>query len=138
MVQVTLTYTGDLHCEAEHAPSGDTLVTDAPKDNRGRGAAFSPTDLVATSLGTCVATIIGIQAQDLGLDVEGMEVTVEKEMASNPRRIASLHTEVRMPRTFDADVRERLERAGRGCPVHHSLHPDIDAPISFVWPRESA
>ena len=138
MVEVNITYTGDLHCEAEHEPSGDRLVTDAPKDNRGRGEAFSPTDLIATSLGTCVATIIGIHARDLDLDVEGMDVTVEKEMASNPRRIASLHTTVRMPRSFDDDIRERLERAGRGCPVHHSIHPDIDAPITFVWPDGSA
>ena len=135
MVEIDITYTGDLHCEAVHGPSGKTLVTDAPKDNRGRGAAFSPTDLVATSLGTCIATILGIQARDLEIDLDGIEVTVEKEMASAPRRIASLRTEVRMPRAVDADLRKRLERAARGCPVHHSLHPDIDAPITFVWPE---
>jgi putative redox protein len=135
MVEIDITYTGDLHCEAVHGPSGKTLVTDAPKDNRGRGAAFSPTDLVATSLGTCIATILGIQARDLEVDLDGIEVTVEKEMASAPRRIASLRTEVRMPRAVDADLRNRLERAARGCPVHHSLHPDIDAPITFVWPE---
>jgi len=135
MVEIDITYTGDLHCEAVHGPSGKTLVTDAPKDNRGRGAAFSPTDLVATSLGTCIATILGIQARDLEIDLDGIEITVEKEMASAPRRIASLRTEVRMPRAVDADLRNRLERAARGCPVHHSLHPDIDAPITFVWPE---
>lgn len=134
MVQVETKYLGDLHCEAEHMPSGDTLVTDAPKDNRGRGEAFSPTDLIATSLGTCIATIMGIRARDLGLDLEGLRVTVEKHMTENPRRIARLKTNVWMPAALDNDLVERLERAARGCPVHHSIHPDIDAPIVFHWP----
>jgi putative redox protein len=134
MVQVQTKYVGDLHCEAEHMPSASKLVTDAPKDNRGRGEAFSPTDLIATSLGTCIATILGIQAQDLDLDLEGIRVTVEKHMASNPRRISRLETNVWMPAALDDDTRQRLERAARGCPVHHSIHPDIDAPIAFHWP----
>ena len=134
MVQIETKYLGDLHCEAEHMPSASTLVTDAPKDNRGRGEAFSPTDLIATSLGTCIATILGIQAQDLDLDLEGIRVTVEKHMASNPRRISRLETNVWMPTALDEQTRSRLERAARGCPVHHSIHPDIDAPIAFHWP----
>ena len=138
MVQVETRYLGDLHCEAEHAPSGNKLVTDAPVDNRGRGEAFSPTDLIATSLGTCIATILGIQAKDLGLDLKGTRVTVEKHMAEGPRRIDRLQTNVWMPVALDADTRARLERAARGCPVHHSIHPDIDAPVVFHWPKEEA
>lgn len=137
MVQVETRYLGDLHCETEHGPSGNTLVTDAPVDNRGRGEAFSPTDLVATSLGTCIATILGIRAQDLGLDLEGLRVTVEKHMVEGPRRIDQLKTSVWMPTALDGDTRARLERAARGCPVHHSIHPDIDAPIAFHWPEET-
>lgn len=117
-------------------PSSNTLVTDAPKDNRGRGESFSPTDLIATSLGTCVATILGIQARDLDLDLKGLRVTVEKHMAANPRRISRLETNVWMPMAPDDGTRQRLERAARGCPVHHSIHPDIEAPIVFHWPAE--
>ncbi len=136
MVQIQTTYLGDLHCEAVHMPSSNTLVTDAPKDNRGRGESFSPTDLIATSLGTCVATILGIQARDLDLDLKGLRVTVEKHMAANPRRISRLETNVWMPMAPDDGTRQRLERAARGCPVHHSIHPDIEAPIVFHWPAE--
>jgi len=137
MVQIQTKYLGDLHCEAEHMPSGNKLVTDPPKDNRGRGEAFSPTDLIATSLGTCIATILGIQAKDLGLDLEGIRVTVEKHMAEGPRRIVRLKTNVWMPTGLDGDLVDRLERAARGCPVHHSIHPDIEAPIEFHWPSEN-
>lgn len=137
MVQIDAEYHGDLHCTAEHVPSGVTLTTDAPKDNHGRGESFSPTDLVATALGTCVATIMGIQADKHGIDLRGMEISVEKEMASDPRRIDSLHTEVRMPRALDEKTQKRLEHAARHCPVHHSIHPDIDAPIVFHWPEQT-
>jgi len=136
MVQIQTKYLGDLHCEAEHMPSANKLVTDAPKDNRGRGEAFSPTDLIATSLGTCIATILGIQAQDLDLDLKGMQVTVEKHMAEGPRRISRLVTNVWMPVALEEDLTDRLERAARGCPVHHSIHPDIETPIVFHWPAE--
>lgn len=136
MVQIETKYLGDLHCEAEHMPSGNKLVTDAPKDNRGRGEAFSPTDLIATSLGTCIATIMGIQARDLDLDLKGLRVSVEKHMTENPRRIARLQTNVWMPTALDDELVDRLERAARGCPVHHSIHPDIEAPIVFHWPGE--
>jgi len=137
MVQIDTTYLGDLRCEAEHLPSGVTLVTDAPTDNHGEGRSFSPTDLIATALGTCVATILGIQAEKHGLDLEGIEITVEKEMAADPRRIDALRTEVRMPTALDEQTRTRLERAARHCPVDESIHPDIDAPIVFRWPEEA-
>lgn len=134
MVQIDAEYQGDLHCHAEHLPSGVTLTTDAPEDNHGRGESFSPTDLVATALGTCVATIMGIQADQLDVELEGMEITVKKEMASNPRRIDSLRTEVWVPVSPDEKTQRRLERAARHCPVHESVHPDVDAPVVFHWP----
>ncbi|MCS3633231.1 putative redox protein [Salinibacter ruber] len=134
MVQIDTDYVGDLRCEAEHGPSGVTLTTDAPEDNHGEGRSFSPTDLVATALGTCIATILGIQAEKHALDLDGIEISVEKEMASNPRRIASLRTDVTMPTALDAQTRERVERAARHCPVDESVHPDIEVPITFHWP----
>jgi len=137
MVQIDTDYVGDLRCEAEHMPSGATLTTDAPEDNHGEGRSFSPTDLVATALGTCIATILGIQAEKHDLDLEGIEVAVKKEMASDPRRITALRTDVTMPAVLDASMRARLERAARHCPVDESIHPDIDAPIAFHWPKEA-
>ncbi|WP_103027663.1 OsmC family protein [Salinibacter altiplanensis] len=137
MVQIDTDYLGDLRCEAEHGPSGVSLTTDAPVDNHGEGRSFSPTDLVATALGTCIATILGIQADEHDLDLEGIEISVEKEMASNPRRITSLRTEVTMPSALDEQTRERLERAAHHCPVDESLHPDVEVRITFHWPDET-
>jgi putative redox protein len=138
MVQIDTDYLGDLQCEATHTPSGVTLTTDAPEDNHGEGRSFSPTDLVATALGTCIATILGIQADKHDLDLDGIEISVEKEMASNPRRIDTLRTEVTMPVGLNEEMRTRLERAARHCPVDESLHPDIDAPITFHWPEAAS
>lgn len=137
MVQIDTDYLGDLRCEAEHGPSGVTLTTDAPEDNHGEGRSFSPTDLVATALGTCIATILGIQAEKHDLNLEGITISVEKEMASNPRRIDVLRTDVEMPVSVDERTRNRLERAARHCPVDESIHPEIDAPITFHWPEEA-
>mgnify|MGYP006448108365 CR=1 FL=1 len=138
MVQIATDYLGDLQCEAEHVPSGVTITTDAPEDNHGEGRSISPTDLVATALGTCIATILGIQAQKHGFDLEGIEISVEKEMASNPRRIDTLRTTVTMPIGLDAKMRDRFERAARHCPVDESIHPDIDAPVTFHWPEKAS
>lgn len=134
MIQIDAEYQGDLHCDAEHLPSGVSLTTDAPEDNHGRGESFSPTDLVATALGTCVATIMGIQADQQDIDLEGMEITVKKKMASNPRRIDSLRTEVWMPVSLNEKTQSRFERAARHCPVHESIHADVEAPVVFHWP----
>ena len=110
------------------------LTTDAPADNMGKGEAFSPTDLVATALGTCVVTIIAIVAQRRGLDISGTSFRVEKHMATSPaRRIGRLLVTVRLPATLSAEDRTILEHAAHTCPVHKSLHPDVDAPISFVY-----
>lgn len=133
-VKITATYQGQLHCQATHTPSGNTLVTDAPSDNGGSGEAFSPTDLVATALGTCVLTILGLVAQRHDVDLAGTNVEVTKEMVTSPhRRIGRLLTIVTFPKSLKLDtaMRERLETAARHCPVHQSLHPEIDAPIEF-------
>src|SRR4030088_3640993 len=98
MVKVDIKYTGDLHCDATHGPSDAKLATDAPADNKGKGQAFSPTDLVATALGTCISTTMGIKADSLGVDLRGMKVSVQKEMSKDsPRRIARLPSDVHIP-----------------------------------------
>lgn len=134
MVQIEVKYEGDLHCSAVHGPSGSALATDAPLDNQGRGEAFSPTDLVATALGTCVATTMAIVARRKGIELPPLSVSVEKHMTADaPRRIARLPVTVRIPLPPDHPERKVLEGAGLGCPVHRSLHPDVDAPIVFEW-----
>jgi putative redox protein len=134
MVSIELAYEGDLHCRAVHGPSGTVLTTDAPKDNQGRGESFSPTDLVATGLGGCILTILGIQARTLGLDLNGMTASVEKEMTTEgPRRIARLSVRVHVPAEVSELDRVKLERAAHTCPVHKSLHPEIEKPITFTW-----
>src|SRR3954463_2187444 len=111
MVKVDVTYTGNLHCDATHGPSQSTLATDAPADNKGKGEAFSPTDLVATALGTCISTTMGIKAEDLGVDLRGMRVTVQKEMSKDaPRRILALPSEVHIPLSPNNPHREVLEQ----------------------------
>jgi putative redox protein len=134
MVKVTSTYEGGLRCRAVHGPSGTTLVTDAPVDNHGKGESFSPTDLVATALGACMMTIMGIVAERHGLDLTGMTAETEKLMTSAPpRRIASLRTRLTIPLPADHPQRQLLEQAAHTCPVHKSLHPEIDAAIEFAW-----
>ncbi|HTX42400.1 MAG TPA: OsmC family protein [Acidobacteriaceae bacterium] len=134
MVAIRVEYEGDLHCKAVHGPSGRELATDAPTDNQGRGESFSPTDLVATALGTCMLTVMGILARTLGIDISGATATVEKEMtATPPRRIQRLTVKIHVPQAHSSENREKLERAVRTCPVHRSLHPDVDMPIEFSW-----
>ena len=134
MVAMELEYQGDLHCKAVHGPSGVTLETDAPRDNQGRGESFSPTDLVATALGSCMLTVMGIMARSLKLEIAGTTAHVEKEMANAPvRMIESLKVTIRVPHEISAENRVRLERAAHSCPVHKSLHPDVRTPIEFVW-----
>jgi len=135
-VEIEATYVGQLGVLATHGPSGTQLSTDAPTDNGGRGSSFSPTDLVATALGTCVLTILGLVAERHELDLAGTKVCVTKEMITQPvRRIGSLKTMVSVPsgRVELLDMRKRLEAAARKCPVHQSLHPDIEAPIEFDY-----
>src|SRR5438128_4680827 len=134
MVKVDINYTGDLHCDAAHGPSQSKIATDAPTDNKGKGEAFSPTDLVATALGTCMSTTMGIKAQELGLNLRGMTVSVQKEMSKEaPRRIVGLPSEVHIPLSADCPQREVLEQAALNCPVHKSLPAEIKRPTKFYW-----
>jgi uncharacterized OsmC-like protein len=133
MVQISIDYTGQLHCGAKHGPSGTTLATDAPTDNQGKGESFSPTDLVATALGTCIATTMGIVAEKHGVDLRGMTVNVNKEMVNDPRRIGRLTTEVHIPLPPDHPQRKLLEQTGLGCPVHRSLPAEMERPTKFFW-----
>jgi len=134
MVRIEVDYLGELRCRAQHAPSGETLFTDAPADNHGLARSFSPTDLVATAMGTCMATLMGIAAQVRGLDLTGLHVSVDKEMTSSPpRRIRRLTTLISLPRDPGAAQRQVLEAAARSCPVHASLHPEVEKPITFRW-----
>lgn len=134
MVKITGEYQGDLHCAARHEPSGSTLVTDAPKDNQGRGEAFSPTDLVATGMATCIATTMAIAARKHGLDLRGLRYEVTKEMSTDaPRRIVRLATQVWMPIPETHPAAKPLMGAAHACPVHQSLHPAIEKPIVFHW-----
>lgn len=135
MIEITATYEGNLRCVATHTPSGDTLTTDAPVDNQGKGEAFSPTDLVATALATCIMTTVGIVARREGIDLHGMQARVEKHMQTTPtRRIGRLPVRITVPGRLTPEQRKKLEAAARTCPVHHSLHPDVDAPIEFAYP----
>ena len=134
MVEVSVKYTGGLHCEATHGPSHSKISTDAPADNKGKGEAFSPTDLMATALGTCISTTMGIKAEQLGVDLRGMTVSVKKEMSKEgPRRIVALPSEVHIPLPSNNPHRQVLEQTALNCPVHKSLPPDIERPTRFFW-----
>jgi uncharacterized OsmC-like protein len=134
MVNVSIKYTGNLHCDATHGPSQSIIATDAPTDNKGKGEAFSPTDLVATALGTCMSTIMGMKADELGVDLRGMTVSVQKEMSKDaPRRIVGLPSEVHIPLPPNSPHRAALEQVALNCPVHKSLPPEINRPTKFFW-----
>jgi len=134
MVEIKLTYEGDLHCSAVHLPSGSTIATDAPLDNNGRGEAFSPTDLLATALGSCMATVIGIVGKRKNIPVEGMSVTVRKFMSEDmPRRVHRIELDLNIPLLATHPDRKLLESAAHSCPVHHSIHPDIEVVMNWIW-----
>ena len=127
-------YLGDLRTYVLHRNSGDTIRTDAPVDNQGEGKHFSPTDLLANALGTCILTVMGIKARSEKIKIEGAEFEVKKVMASNPRRISEVYIRITMP-DIDYSVRERkvLEKAAHHCPVANSLHPDVKETIEIIW-----
>ncbi|MBL8749015.1 MAG: OsmC family protein [Planctomycetes bacterium] len=133
MVKIQAKYEGDLCCTAIHGPSSAELRTDAPKDNEGLGRYFSPTDLVATALATCVLTTMGIVARRHGIALAGATAQVEKHMTAAPRRIGRLPLVVTVPGALPPEHKKLLEAAAHGCPVHRSLHADVEAPITFVW-----
>jgi len=127
-------YTGNLRTKATHLKSGNSIITDAPTDNNGKGEAFSPTDLVATALGSCMLTIMGIRARDAEIDMEGAEVEITKIMGSNPRKISKIIATVKMPEKSYTDREKKiLEKAAHQCPVFNSLSPVLEEEISIVW-----
>jgi len=134
MVKITGEYQGELHCVAVHGPSGCELNTDAPKDNMGRGEAFSPTDLLATSFATCVVTTMGIAAKKKGVELGKVRFEVTKEMSADaPRRVVRLAAQFWMPIPKSDPLAEYLESIAHNCPVHHSLSPAVETPVVFHW-----
>ena len=135
MVKMSIVYEGNLRCALTHGPSGGVIRTDAPKDNMGRGEAFSPTDLMAAALGSCMLTIMGIAADKYKIDLKGARVDVSKEMITAPvRRIGGITVIIHMPSGIPHDKRIFLETAAHNCPVHKSLHPDVQTSIQFIYP----
>lgn len=127
-------YEGGLRTRAVHTQSGYEIVTDAPTDNHGQGAAFSPTDLVATALGSCMLTIMGIYANNHNLAIEGTRVTIQKVMATDPRRISEIKVHMQIPTGTLTDIeRKKLENVALTCPVAKSLHPDIVQDVVFEY-----
>lgn len=126
-------YLGELRTSSMHLQSGSEILTDAPTDNHGRGEAFSPTDMVANSLATCMISIMGIKARDMDLELKGTTAEVTKIMAAEPRRISEIHIKFKMNLDPDDKTKTILERAAMTCPVYHSLHPDIKKEITFNW-----
>jgi len=134
MTTIKTIYLGELRTENEHLQSGNKVITDAPTDNRGKGEYFSPTDLLATALGSCIMTIMGIKARDNGIDIEGTQVDVTKIMASDPRRVAEVVVEFTFPaKNYTNEEKQRVESVAGVSPVPLSLHPDLVQTIKFNW-----
>lgn len=134
MATIKTIYLGELRTENEHLQSGNKLITDAPTDNRGKGEYFSPTDLLATALGSCIMTIMGIKARDNGIDLEGTTVEVTKIMASHPRRVAEVVVEFCFPKKGYSEAEKQMVESVAGIsPVPLSLHPDLIQTIKFNW-----
>lgn len=128
-----VTYNGNLRTTCVHLRSGNEYITDAPVDNKGKGEAFSPTDTVATGLANCMMTMMGIKARDLEVDLTGATAEVTKHMATDPRRISKIEVRFEMPSSISDKHRKILEHTANTCPVHYSLHPDIERIIDFDW-----
>jgi putative redox protein len=136
MPTIQTRYTGDLRTESTHVQSGTVILTDAPTDNQGRGEAFSPTDLLANALGTCIITTMAIVARRDGIELTGSDLSVTKIMTGQPpRRVARIEIEmtVRTPETLPDETRERLGRVAHTCPVALSLHPDVEQAVTIHW-----
>jgi uncharacterized OsmC-like protein len=133
MVKITGIYEGEKHCELVHGPSSSKIGTDAPKDNNGKGELFSPTDLVAAALGSCMLTVMAIASEKEGVPLKGSHVTVEKEMTTGPRRIAKLTVQLHLPKAIDASYRSTLENIANTCPVKMSLSKKMEIPVQFHY-----
>jgi len=126
-------YKGDLRTEAIHIRSGNTIITDAPIDNKGKGETFSPTDLVATALASCMLTIMGIKADEMNINIEGASAEIEKIMGSGPRRIAQLIIVINIPISTDQKTKNILEKTALTCPVDKSLSDSMIRDVKFIW-----
>jgi uncharacterized OsmC-like protein len=126
-------YKNNLRTEAQHIASGQKIITDAPLDNNGKGEAFSPTDLVATALASCMITIMAIAAEKNGINISETSASVKKIMGTNPRTISDIVIEIKMSKDLALKDRKRLEKAALACPVHKSLHPDMNKEITFSY-----
>ncbi len=133
MVRSKTVYAGQKHCDLVHEPSQTAIATDAPKDNHGKGEAFSPTDLVGAALASCVLTTMAILTEPEGVRLDGAYITTEKHMTPPPRRIASLNLDIYLPKELTEAQRTRVEEIARTCPVHRSLHADVKLPMSFHY-----
>jgi uncharacterized OsmC-like protein len=134
----TIQYLGNLRTESTHVASGASILTDAPVDNHGLGSQFSPTDMVANSLATCMLTVMGIKANDMGILFDGSTAEVTKVMASDPRRIGKIQVVFQMKVSeLNNKIQTILENTAKTCPVHYSLHPDIEREITFHWELQS-
>jgi len=127
-------YQGQLRTQAVHLQSNRSIITDAPTDNHGKGEAFSPTDLVATALASCLMTIMGIKAESMDIDLTGTHASIKKHMSTAPRRICEVEIVVHMNSNYDKKTRTLLEAAALTCPVSQSLHPETKQNIQFVYP----
>jgi uncharacterized OsmC-like protein len=137
MVEITGEYTGELRCVLKHGPSGSIVETDAPADNHGRAERFSPTDMVGAALIACISTTLAILTRDKNWDLTGIKMRVEKHMSTDaPRRIVRLPVEIWMPIELGPGDRSIVEKIVTSCPVHKSIHPDIEAPVKIYWPEE--
>ena len=131
----SVVYEGHLRCTATHLQSGTAIETDAPTDNKGKGERFSPTDMVCVALGTCAITTMGIKAQDMGIELAGTTIDIQKHMVSDPRRIGKIDVVIRFPETLNLSEKDRviLERVGNNCPVVKSLSPDVNIHLVYEW-----
>ena len=127
-------YMGELRTEAVHLRSGKKIITDAPIDNQGKGEAFSPTDLIATALGSCMMTIMGIVAEREGIKLDGTIAEVEKVMDTNPRRIGEIKIKIKCTKKLNREQRYKLEKAAKTCPVSNSLSENLKETIEFMYP----
>ena len=133
MVNISSIYTGQKHCEATHGPSEAKLQTDAPKDNNGLGQTFSPTDLLATAVGTCILTTVAIFAEKENISIVGATSHTEKVMTPPPRRVASLKTVCKFPSSIPEEFKKRIPEIAEQCPVKKSLHPDVQVPVEILF-----
>lgn len=133
MATIETVYQGELRTQATHLQSNTVIITDAPVDNQGKGASFSPTDLLASALGSCMLTIMGILCQQHGININGATCSITKNMAASPRRVAEIIIDFKFVETYSEKERKMLEYAALTCPVYLSLHPDLKKTVSFGW-----